>query len=139
MSPVSRPRRPQQFYYRLTDGIRVTVRPRYAADASRPAQRRFVFVYAVRIENVGRQPGRLVSRRWRIHDSVGLDTTVEGEGVLGEQPTIPPGGVHEYESFCELKSPAGHMEGEYRFVRSDGTAFDAAIPRFPLAVAEGGG
>jgi uncharacterized protein affecting Mg2+/Co2+ transport len=24
------------------------------------------------------------------------------------------------------------MEGEYRFVRADGTTFDAAIPRFAL-------
>lgn len=124
-----------RFYYRLTDGIRITVRPRYVAEESRPARRRFVFIYAVRIENVGAAPARLVSRRWRIHDSIGLDTTVEGEGVLGQQPLIPPGGVHEYESFCELRSPAGHMEGEYRFLHPDGTGFDAAIPRFALEAA----
>ena len=123
---------PGRFYYRLTEGIRVTVRPRYVADESRPARRRFVFIYAVRIENVGYAPARLVSRRWRIHDSIGLDTTVEGEGVLGQQPVIPAGGVHEYESFCELRSPGGHMEGEYRFVRPDGTTFEASIPRFAL-------
>ena len=124
-----------RFYYRLTDGIRITVRPRYVAEESRPARRRFVFIYAVRIENVGTTPARLVSRRWRIHDSIGLDTTVEGEGVLGQQPLIPPGGVHEYESFCELRSSAGHMEGEYRFVGPDGAGFDAAIPRFALEAA----
>jgi ApaG protein len=133
---MNRAPQPGRFYYRLTDGIRITVRPRYVAEESRPARRRFVFIYAVRIENVGTAPARLVSRRWRIHDSIGLDTTVEGEGVLGQQPMIPPGGVHEYESFCELRSPAGHMEGEYRFVRSDGTAFDAAIPRFALEAAD---
>jgi ApaG protein len=132
---MNRAPEPGRFYYRLTDGIRVTVRPRYVAEESRPARRRFVFIYAVRIENVGATPARLSSRRWRIHDSIGLDTTVEGEGVLGQQPVIPPGGVHEYESFCELRSPAGHMEGEYRFVRPDGTSFDAAIPRFALEAA----
>ncbi len=129
---MNRTPRPGRFYYRLTNGIRITVRPRYVAEESRPARRRYVFIYAVRIENVGTAPARLVSRRWRIHDSIGLDTTVEGEGVLGQQPVIPPGGVHEYESFCELRSQAGHMEGEYRFVRPDGAAFDAAIPRFAL-------
>ncbi len=132
---MNRAPQPGRFYYRLTDGIRITVRPRYVAEESRPARRRFVFIYAVRLENVGTAPARLVSRRWRIHDSIGLDTTVEGEGVLGQQPLIPPGGVHEYESFCELRSPAGHMEGEYRFVRPDGTGFDAAIPRFALEAA----
>jgi ApaG protein len=44
--------------------------------------------------------------------------------------------VHEYQSFCVLKSASGHMEGEYRFVRADSTKFDAAIPRFSLAADE---
>ena len=38
--------------------------------------------------------------------------------------------------FCVLKSPNGHMEGEYRFLRSDETRFDAVIPRFTLAADE---
>jgi len=42
--------------------------------------------------------------------------------------------VHEYQSFCVLKSPGGHMEGEYRFERPDGTTFEAEIPRFVLAL-----
>ena len=55
-----------------------------------------------------------------------------GEGVVGQQPTIAPGHVHEYQSFCILKSRSGWMEGQYHFVRADGTRFDADIPRFTL-------
>jgi ApaG protein len=90
----------------------------------------------VRIENVGGQSAQLLSRRWRIHDGIGEDIEVEGEGVVGEQPLIGPGKVHEYQSFCVLKSPSGYMEGTYRFVRADGTTFEAEIPRFNLARAE---
>jgi ApaG protein len=122
------------FFYRLSHGIRITVRPEYLPAQSDPAQPRFVFAYHVRIENVGSQSARLRTRHWRIHDSIGEDIEVEGEGVVGEQPLIPPGGVHEYQSFCILKSPGGHMEGEYRFVCADGTAFEAEIPRFVLAL-----
>ena len=122
------------FFYRLTEGIRVTVRPEYLAEQSDSARRRFVFAYHVRIENVGTQPAQLLTRRWRIHDSIGEDIDVEGEGVVGEQPLIPPGGVHEYQSFCILKSPDGHMEGEYRFLRADRTTFEAGIPRFVLTL-----
>lgn len=122
------------FFYRVTQGIRITVRPEYLADQSDPARSRFVFAYHVRIENVGTQSARLLTRRWRIHDSIGEDIDVEGEGVVGEQPLIPPGGVHEYQSFCILKSPGGYMEGEYGFVRADRTTFDAGIPRFVLAL-----
>ena len=120
------------FYYRETLGVRITVRPQFLPDQSRPAQRHYVFAYHVRIENVGEQPARLVSRRWLIHDAAGRDTEVQGEGVVGEQPLIAPGRVHEYQSFCVLQSGAGHMEGEYNFVRADGSEFSAAIPRFEL-------
>lgn len=128
-------RRP--FYYRETLGIRVTVRPTYLREQSRPWQRQFVFAYAVRIENVGAAGAQLLSRRWLIHDSTGDDSEVVGEGVVGEQPHLPPGQAHEYQSFCVLKSPRGHMEGQYYFVRDDGTHFEAAIPRFELDAAAG--
>jgi ApaG protein len=74
-----------------------------------------------------------VSSRCLIHDSAVDDTEVEGEGVVGEQPTVPPGGVHEYQSFCILKSGEGFMEGHYNFLRADSTTFRAEIPRFVLS------
>ena len=120
------------FFYRQTQGIRVTVRPLYLKEQSRPAKAHYVFAYFVRIENVGTDGAQLLSRRWRIHDSSSGDTETEGEGVAGSQPHLPPGGVHEYQSFCVLQSGSGHMEGTYRFVRADGTSFDALIPRFIL-------
>lgn len=123
---------PRPFFYRETEGIRITVRPLYLPEQSRPAQRHFVFAYFVRIENVGRQAAQLISRHWFIHDSFGHDSEVEGEGIVGEQPLLPPNKVHEYQSFCVLQSGRGHMEGRYRFVRADGTTFDAIIPRFNL-------
>ena len=120
------------FYYRETEGIRVTVRPSYLPRHSREEQEQYVFAYHVRIENVGTGSAQLLSRRWLIHDSIGEVTEVQGDGVVGEQPHIAAGGVHEYQSFCVLKSPSGWMEGEYTFVRDDGTRFDADIPRFEL-------
>src|SRR4029078_11968245 len=96
----------------------------------------YVFAYYDEIENDGKQGPRPLTRHWRIHDASGEDIEVEGEGVVGEQPFIGPGKVHEYQSFCVLKSPHGHMEGASRFVRADGTNFEAEIPRFNLARAE---
>ena len=120
------------FYYRLTNGVRITVRPAFLADRSDPDAAKFAFSYAVRIENVSAMRAHLISRRWHIHDSIGEEMLVEGEGVVGLQPLIAPGGVHEYESFCVLKSPEGYMEGEYFFEREDGSTFSAMIPRFDL-------
>ncbi len=127
---------PAPFYYRLSQGIRITVRPVYLPERSNPAKQQFVFAYFVRIENVGEQTAQLRSRRWLIHDSIGEETAVEGEGVVGEQPTLAKGQVHEYQSFCVLKSPSGYMEGAYYFLRADGETFSAEIPRFHLEASE---
>lgn len=122
------------FFYRETQGIRITVRPRYVGEQSMPAVGRFVFAYAVRIENVGAEAVQLLTRQWRIHDAIGEELEVAGDGVVGQQPTLLPGAVHEYGSFCILKAPSGYMEGSYHFVRADGSGFDALVPRFQLAL-----
>ena len=127
---------PAPFYYRVTDGIRITVRPVYLPERSNPLKGQYIFAYFVRIENIGILSAQLRTRRWRIHDSAGEETVVEGEGVVGEQPTLSRGQVHEYQSFCVLKSVSGYMEGEYFFLRDDGTSFAAEIPRFHLEANE---
>lgn len=124
---------PPAFYYRESFGIRISVRPTYLRNQSEPSANHFVFAYFVRIENIGTQVAQLVSRRWLIHDSPSDNTEVKGEGVVGEQPLIGPGVVHEYQSFCILKSGEGYMEGHYDFVRADETTFQAVIPRFVLS------
>jgi ApaG protein len=119
-------------FYRMTEGIRVTAHPFFVESHSDPTEERYVYAYRIRIENVGTAPAQLLWRHWHIHDPVAGDTEVEGEGVVGEQPLIRPGGVHEYQSFCVLQGPQGAMEGWYQFRRPDGTTFHAAIPRFLL-------
>lgn len=125
---------PTPFFYRETSGIRITVRPHYVGEQSVPAAGRFVFAYAVRIENVGSEAAQLLTRQWRIHDAIGEEMEVAGDGVVGQQPTLLPGAIHEYGSFCVLKAPSGYMEGSYHFVRADGSEFDAVVPRFDLSV-----
>ena len=120
------------FFYRISAGIRVTVRPTYAVEHSDPARNYYVFIYEIRIENVGREAAQLRWRHWDIHDPVAGDHEVEGEGVVGLQPHLEPGEVHEYESYVVLRSPEGHMEGYYELVRPDGSVFRAEIPRFEL-------
>ncbi|MDZ4864159.1 MAG: Co2+/Mg2+ efflux protein ApaG [Gemmatimonadota bacterium] len=124
------------FYYRSSEGIRITVRPAFLPERSHASKQQFVFAYFVRIENTGAEPAQLRTRRWLIHDSIGEDTVVEGEGVVGEQPVLARGQVHEYQSFCVLKSASGWMEGQYFFQRPDGTTFPADIPRFHLTAGE---
>lgn len=114
----------------LPEGIRVDVRPRFSLARSDPADGTYVFSYRVQLVNDGHEEARLLFRHWRIHDAVGEDTEVDGEGVVGEQPLLVPGGSHSYSSFCVLRSPMGYMEGHYTFQRPDGRRFRVAVPRF---------
>jgi ApaG protein len=124
------------FFYRMTHAIRISVYPTYLADQSQPLENRYTFAYHIRIENVSRETVQLLSRHWMINDSIGEQYEVAGAGVVGEQPVLRPGDVHEYQSFCILKSPNGSMEGWYTFRVEGGQSFDATIPRFVLEAGE---
>lgn len=119
-------------YEKTTEGIRVVVRPSFSLSHSEPADGKFVFTYLVQMENQSAEAAQLLFRHWHIHDSEGEDSELEGEGVLGEQPSLAPGKSHVYESFCVLQSPVGFMEGYYTFVRPNGEKFRVNVPRFDL-------
>jgi ApaG protein len=125
-------RRP--FYYQQTHGIRVTVRPAYLRDQSRPHAGQFVFAYHVRIENVGASAAQLLARRWLITDSSGDVTEVEGEGVVASSRRSTRGGCTSTAASACSSRRAGTWRGSTGFARPDGTRFDAEIPRFDLVV-----
>ena len=115
-----------------TRGVTVRVSVSYLLEQSEPRRGRWFWAYHVRIENEGDQAVQLLARRWIITDGRGARHSVEGEGVVGEQPLIEPGGSFDYVSGCPLATPTGAMQGSYRMVAEDGAAFDVDIPRFAL-------
>lgn len=117
-----------------TRGVRVQVESRYLDERSSPAERYFLFSYQVRITNRSEETVQLVSRRWIITDADGHVERVEGPGVVGVQPVLPPGESFEYTSFCPLQTPVGTMEGGYLLRTPDGEAFEAGILPFSLEV-----
>jgi ApaG protein len=119
-------------YEKATEGIRVSVRPRFSLADSDPADGTFVFSYTVSMANESDVTAQLLFRHWHIHDAAGEDSMVDGEGVVGEQPVLHPGDSHQYRSYCVLRSPVGYMEGYYTFARPGGEQFKVEVPRFYL-------
>ena len=115
-----------------TGSITVRVAVSYLPEQSHPALGRWFWAYHVRVENHGDDAVQLISRHWRISDGRGQVSEVEGEGVVGEQPLIVPGGAYDYVSGCPLPTPEGSMVGSYHMVDEDGATFDVAIPQFEL-------
>ena len=122
----------------MTDEARyeIKVEPvaRYVADQSDPSREQFVFAYTIRITNTGTVAAKLVSRHWIITDGEHRVQEVRGEGVVGEQPLLAPGGSFEYTSGASIATPVGTMRGSYRMIAADGHEFDAPIAPFTLSV-----
>lgn len=114
----------------MTPDIRVRVRVEYLAGHS--TKERHVFVYFIRIENHDGESQQLIEREWRIQDGNGEVTEVRGEGVVGEQPILPPGGVYEYNSFTSVRTLPGRMEGAYLFRDAWDVKRRVPIPAFVL-------
>jgi ApaG protein len=118
----------------ITNGIRVQVSTQFLPERSSPKEDQYVFAYHITISNVGSEAAQLISRHWIITNADGETEEVQGPGVVGEQPLLKPGEQFVYTSFCPLKTNVGTMHGSYTMVGPDGTAFQARIAPFTLAV-----
>jgi ApaG protein len=115
-----------------TRGIIVRVSVSFLPEQSDSANGRWFWAYHIRLENTGNMAAQLMTRHWHITDGRGHSHEVDGDGVVGEQPVLAPGGSYDYVSGCPLTTPAGAMSGSYGMVAEDGSSFDVAIPRFAL-------
>jgi ApaG protein len=118
----------------VTNGILVTVKSEYIPERSSLSSRQYAFAYTVHIENQGTVTAQLRSRHWIISDGNGGVQEVRGDGVVGAQPILRPGENFEYTSWCVLPTPSGSMKGTYQMVTDTGSAFDAEIAPFRLAL-----
>lgn len=112
--------------------IAISVDSQFLDEQSVPAEKRYAFSYTITIANHGTVGARLLSRHWVITDSNGKVHEVRGDGVVGEQPWMRPGGGFEYTSGAVLETELGTMRGSYQLIADDGTEFDAMIPAFVL-------
>ncbi|MBJ3776879.1 Co2+/Mg2+ efflux protein ApaG [Acuticoccus mangrovi] len=119
-------------YQKVTNHIQVTVEPSFLPEHSSPERRRYVWAYEVEIRNLGGETVRLRNRQWTITNANGEVEEVRGAGVVGEQPTLTPGGAFRYTSGCPLTTPSGIMVGSYEMERETGERFFVDIPAFSL-------
>lgn len=119
-------------YRAETQGVVVRVTPTFLSQQSDPSQGRWVWAYAVEIENQREDEIQLLTRHWIITDALGRVDEVKGPGVIGEQPVIRPGQTHSYTSGCPLNTSSGVMVGSYGMVDANGMVLAVKIPAFSL-------
>ncbi|MGR5067974.1 MULTISPECIES: Co2+/Mg2+ efflux protein ApaG [Vibrio] len=114
--------------------IKIQVHTKYIEEQSSPELQRFVFSYIITIKNLSQQTVQLVSRRWLITNADGKQMTVEGEGVVGQQPFIDGSDEYTYSSGTALETPVGVMQGHYVMLDEKGQEFLVDVEPFRLAV-----
>lgn len=115
-------------------GIQIHVQTRYIPEQSTPENNHYLFAYLITIKNLTSDTVQLLSRRWLITDANGKQITVEGDGVVGEQPMIASGQEYSYTSGTALETPVGVMQGHYVMNDHNGNEFTTNIEPFRLAM-----
>ena len=116
----------------ITRNISVSVETSFLEKDSDPDEQYFVWAYRITIENQGSETVQLLKRHWQITDAQGRLQEVRGDGVVGEQPTLAPGGTFTYSSGTPLSTASGFMRGSYGMQTQDGERFDIEVPAFSL-------
>jgi ApaG protein len=119
-------------YELTTRNIRIVVRPQFLENQSAPDEHRYTWAYTILLENLGHETVKLLTRHWIITDGIGRIQEVQGDGVIGEQPSLRGGERFEYQSGCPLSTSSGTMVGTYGMVNELGEHFDVIIPAFSL-------
>jgi ApaG protein len=120
---------------KISQGVEISVETFYQPDYSNPLSGEFMFAYRITIENHNQYPVKLHRRHWYIFDSNGTYREVEGEGVVGVQPTVNAGEKYQYMSGCNLRTEMGKMHGTFAMENlHDKKTFEVNIPAFEMIV-----
>ncbi len=114
------------------DGLSVTV-DSVAYDASRPAppDRPHPFVYQISIHNASTETVNIFGRKWIVRDTDGDTLVVEGDGVVGQFPSLAPGQSFTYNSYHVIKAEST-AAGAFFGATAQGRPVAAAIPPFDM-------
>lgn len=116
-------------------GLRVTLdKLVYQPAMQTPPDRPHCFVYFVSIHNDSPHTVTIKGRKWVVRNDRGRLTVVEGDGVVGQSPTLAPGEHFSYNSFHLLDTPKGRVEGGYFGTDEEGRRVMVRIPPFDLVV-----
>lgn len=124
----------EKSFKNLSNNVEILVFVRFLThQAINGAQNLFIWSYKIKIKNLRDKKIKLLKRHFEIFDAKNNFQQVDGEGVVGLQPTIEAGKTFEYSSGVHLSCEDGVMSGHYEFENELGETFLAKLPSFSLA------
>ena len=124
--------------YHELPGLQVEVeRLVYMPHLDAPPDRPHPFVYFLGIENRSPQAVVIRGRKWILKDDRGKVFVVEGSGVVGQKPQIPPGERFTYSSYHVIASET-EVSGAFFGMDAEGRRIRVTIPPFLLKIPDEG-
>ena len=119
----------------ITRGIKISVETKFEGSFLKDQILHHAFMYFITIENQSKDVVQLLSRHWKILESINRPQYVYGNGVVGKKPVIRPGERHTYQSGCLITCPLGCMSGTYIMINfTTAKKFNVDVPNFKLSV-----
>ena len=98
-----------------------------------PSSAPHAFIYFITITNMSDRKVTLNGRKWVLRDSDGHQQVIEGDGIVGEEPTIGVGESFSYNSF-HMTHTDSVAHGSFHGIDSDGRAINCRIPKFEMSI-----
>lgn len=116
-------------------GLTVTVdKVVHHPDAQSPPDRPNCFAYHISIHNHSKATVTIKGRKWVVRDEHGHTIALEGDGVVGQFPTLQPGEKFSYNSYHVFATDSAVAEGSYLGITEDGHRVFTRIPKFEMRV-----
>jgi ApaG protein len=98
-----------------------------------PPDQPHAFIYYLTIRNDSDRTVTLLGRKWVIENADGTRLVVEGDKIVGETPTLAPGGHFSYNSY-HIGSGPGRAYGSFHGLDEHGNRVFVRIPAFDMAI-----
>jgi ApaG protein len=108
---------------------RVEYNPHEEGTPDRP----YGFIYHITIHNDSTRVVTIKGRKWIVTNAENSKLVIEGDGVVGEFPRLPPGTQFHYQSYHLIASDST-AEGAYLGQVEDGERVFTRIPQFKMIV-----
>ena len=106
----------------------------YYHDAEKlPHEEPHAFIYFITISNLSDRAVHLKGRRWVITESNGHRKVIEGDGIVGKEPTLAPGEQFSYNSY-HISHCSCTADGSFHGIDSAGHPIHVRMPQFEMQI-----
>jgi ApaG protein len=116
-------------------GLRATLdRLVYFRDPDKSgSDQQHAFIYFITIANLSNTTITLNGRRWVIRCEDGHQNVIEGQGIVGKEPTLAPGESFAYNSHHVIQANCS-ATGAFHGIDSSGDPIHVRIPSFDMMI-----